>query len=63
MAASGWGSISERERTAFLKCCSAFEEARIRSRQWLREITLQGPRTAETLRVKAGCVFVTDDSP
>src|SRR5262245_44783010 len=57
---SGWGSISEDERDAMLKRCIAFDEARVKSGQWLSGIGLQSARTAKTLRAKAGQVIVTD---
>jgi hypothetical protein len=57
---NGWVSISEEERDAMLGSCIAFDEARLKSGQWLSGIGLQGVRTAKTLRAKAGQVIVTD---
>jgi hypothetical protein len=57
---NGWGSITEAERTAMLGNCIAFDEARIKSGQWLSGLALQGARTAKTVRAKAGQVTVTD---
>jgi hypothetical protein len=55
-----WGSISQDERDVLLERCIAFDEARVRSGQWLSGIALQSARTARTLRAKAGQVVVTD---
>jgi hypothetical protein len=57
---NNWGSISDEERDAMLGSCIAFDEARVKSGQYLRGIALQGTRTAKTLRVKVGQVTVTD---
>jgi hypothetical protein len=57
---NGWGSISKDERDAMLERCIAFDEARVKSGQWLSGVALQSPRTAKTLRAKAGQVIVTD---
>lgn len=43
-----------------MKQCIAFDEARVKSGQWLSGIGLQSARTAKTLRAKAGKVIVTD---
>jgi hypothetical protein len=58
--ATNWGSISDNERDAMLGSCIAFDEARVKSGQYLRGIALQGTRTAKTLRGKAGQAIVTD---
>jgi hypothetical protein len=57
---NGWGSLPEDERDAILKSCIAFDEARVRSGQWLTGIALQSARTAKTLRAKDDRVVVTD---
>jgi hypothetical protein len=57
---NGWSSISEGERAAMLESSIAFDEARVKSGQWLSGIGLQNARTAKTLRAKAGQVIVTD---
>lgn len=58
--ASGSGSKSKSEFDAMIKEVIAFDEARVKSGQWLSGIGLQNPRTAKTLRAKAGRVIVTD---
>jgi hypothetical protein len=55
-----WDLVSQGERDAMRERCIAFDEARVRSGQWLSGIGLQGKRTAKTLRAKAGQVVVTD---
>jgi hypothetical protein len=60
VAENGWGSLSEDERAAMLESSIAFDEARVKSGQWLSGIGLQNARTAKTLRAKAGQVLVTD---
>ena len=57
---NGWASVSEEERSAMLQRCGAFDEARIKSGQWLSGVALQSAQTAKTLRAKAGKVVVTD---
>jgi hypothetical protein len=56
----GWASISKDERDAMLARCVAFDEARVKSGQWLKGIGLQKARSARTLRARAGKVIVTD---
>ena len=55
-----WVSTSDDERDAMLRRCSAFDEARIKSGQWLGGIALQSAGTAKTLRAQAGKIIVTD---
>jgi hypothetical protein len=57
---NGWGSVSQDERDAMLERCIAFDEARVKSGQWLSGIALQSARTARTPRAKAGQIVVTD---
>jgi hypothetical protein len=57
---SGWDSIPENERDAILARCIAFDEARVKSGQWVSGIALQSARTAKTLRAKGNQVIVTD---
>lgn len=57
---NGWDSICHDERDAMLARCIAFDEARVKSGQWLSAIGLQSARTAKTLRAKAGQIVVTD---
>jgi hypothetical protein len=56
----GWGSFSKNELDAMMEQCIAFDEARVKSGQWLSGIALQGARTAKTLWAKAGRVVVSD---
>jgi hypothetical protein len=56
----GWDSMPKDERDAMLAHCIAFDEARIKSGQWLTGIALQSARTAKTLRAKGDQVIVTD---
>ena len=57
---NGWDSISQAERDAMFQRCGAFDDARIKSGQWLSGVALQNAQTAKTLRAKAGKVVVTD---
>ena len=57
---NGWASSSVEEQNAILQRCIAFDEARIKSGQWLSGVALQSAQTAKTLRGKAGQVVVTD---
>src|SRR5262249_38317355 len=57
---AGWEWKSKSEFDAMMKQCIAFDEARVKSGQWLSGIGLQSTRTAKTLRAKAGQVLVTD---
>jgi hypothetical protein len=56
----GWGSRSEADRDEMMRACIAFDEARIKSGEWLSGVGLQGAHTAKTLRAKASRVVVTD---
>ncbi len=55
-----WGTKSPSDFDAMMKQCIAFDEARIKSGQWLTGIALQSAQTAKTLRSRAGQVVVTD---
>jgi hypothetical protein len=57
---NGRDSMSKDNREAMLEQCIAFDEARVKSGQWLSGIGLESARTAKTLRAKAGKVVVTD---
>jgi hypothetical protein len=53
-------SKSTSEFDAMMKQCIAFDEARIKSGQWLSGVKLQSARSAKTLRANGGQVVVTD---
>ena len=55
-----WASKSQGDFDAMMKQCIAFDEARVKSGQWLASIGLQSARSAKTLRARAGQVIVTD---
>jgi len=55
-----WASKSQDDFDGMMKQCIAFDEARVKSGQWLASIGLRSARTARTLRAKAGKVIVTD---
>jgi hypothetical protein len=57
---NGWDSVPQEERDAMMARCSAFDEGRIKSGEWLSGIALQSARTAKTLRCKGSQVVVTD---
>lgn len=57
---SGWGSRSKSDFEAMMKQVIAFDEARVKSGQWLSGIGLQNARTAKTVRAKGGQVIVSD---
>jgi hypothetical protein len=57
---SGWGSISEDQRTAMFKSCIAYDEARVKNGQWQSGIGLRDAQSAKTLRKNAGQLIVTD---
>ena len=57
---AGWGSKSKGEFDTMMNQCLEFDEARVKSGQWLSGIGLQSARTAKTLRSRAGQVIVTD---
>jgi hypothetical protein len=55
-----WATKSPADFDMIMKQCIAFDEARIKSGQWLTGVALQSARTAKTLRAQAGKVMVTD---
>jgi hypothetical protein len=57
---NGWDTVTKDERDAMLARCVDFDEARIKSGQWLKGVRLQSARTAKTLRGDGRQVFVTD---
>ena len=57
---TGGHTASKDEFDAMLAQCKEFDEARVKSGQWLSGIGLQSVRTAKTLRIQAGKVIVTD---
>lgn len=57
---NAFGAASKEERDSMLEQCIAFDEARVKSGQWLSGFALQSTRTAKTLRAKAGRVVVSD---
>src|SRR5262249_46823525 len=57
---NAWASIPQDQRDAVLERCIAFDEARVKSGQWLRGIALQSARNARTVRAEGGRIVVTD---
>jgi hypothetical protein len=57
---NGRHTVSKDEFDAMLAQCKKFDEARVKSGQWLSGVGLQSVKTAKTLRVKDGQVIVTD---
>jgi hypothetical protein len=57
---SGRHAFSKDEFDAMLAQCKKFDEARVRSGQWLTGIGLLSVQTARTVRVQEGKVVVTD---
>jgi len=55
-----WATKSSSDMDTMMKQCIAFDEARIKSGQWLSGVALQSGNTSKTLRAKAGKVVVTD---
>jgi hypothetical protein len=55
-----WESKSQDDVDTMRQQCIAFDEARIKSGQWLSGLALQSARTAKTARAKAGKVTITD---
>ena len=55
-----WASKSQDDFDGMMKQCIAFDEARVKTGQWLAGLGLQSARTAKTLRARAGQVIVTD---
>jgi hypothetical protein len=57
---NGRHAVSNHEFEAMLAQCKKFDEARVKSGQWLSGVGLQSVTTAKTLRIKEGKVIVTD---
>jgi hypothetical protein len=57
---TAWASKSQSDFDAMMKQCISFDEARIKSGQWLTGMALQSARAAKTLRANAHKVMVTD---
>jgi hypothetical protein len=55
-----WATLSAAEQDALNDQCTGFHEQCSQNGQWVTGITLEGSRTAKTVRAEGGKVFVTD---